>query len=58
MRRYELMNGSWNKMGGLMPLKRKPQGGCPAKNNRIMMNWNYYFSAILLYNNRLSERNL
>lgn len=38
MRRHELSNEQWEKIKDLLPPERKPQGGRPAKNNRIMMN--------------------
>ena len=38
MRRHELSNEQWEKIKDLLPPERNPQGGCPVKNNRIMMN--------------------
>ena len=43
MRRHELSNEQWEKIKDLLPPERKPQGGCPAKNNRIMMNGIIYW---------------
>ena len=43
MRRHELSNEQWEKIKDLLPPERKPQGGRPAKNNRIMMNGIIYW---------------
>ena len=43
MRRHELSNEQWEKIKDLLPPERKPQGGRPAKNSRIMMNGIIYW---------------
>lgn len=38
MKRHEISDNQWNKIKDLFPPERKPQGGRPAKSNRIMLN--------------------
>lgn len=38
MKRHEMSEGQWNKIKGLLPPERRPQGGRPAKINRDMLN--------------------
>jgi len=37
-RRYEIRDDQWEKVKGLLPPERKPQGGRPAIDNRKMLN--------------------
>lgn len=43
MRRHELSEEQWNKTKGLLPSEKKPQGGRPAKDNRLMLNGIIYW---------------
>ena len=43
MRRHELSEEQWNKIKKLLPLEKKPQGGRPAKDNRLMLNGIIYW---------------
>ncbi len=43
MRRHELSEEQWNKIKGLLPPEKKPQGGRPAKDNRLMLNGIIYW---------------
>lgn len=43
MRRHELTEGQWNKLKDLLPPERKPQGGRPAKDNRLMVHAMLYW---------------
>ena len=38
MRRHEISEEQWNRITEILPPERKPQGGRPAKNNRLMLN--------------------
>ena len=38
MRRHELTESKWNRIKDLLPSERKPQGGRPAKDNRLVLN--------------------
>ena len=38
MKRHEISDNQWNKIKDLFSPERKPQGGRPAKSNRIMLN--------------------
>jgi len=43
MKRHELTEGQWERIKGLLPAERKPQGGRPAKDNRVMLNGIIYW---------------
>jgi transposase len=43
MRRHELSDEQWNRIRDLLPPERKPQGGRPAKDNRVMLNGIIYW---------------
>lgn len=43
MRRHELSEEQWNRIKEKLPPERKPQGGRPAKNNRLMLNGIIYW---------------
>jgi len=43
MKRHELADAQWARMKGLLPPERKPQGGRPAKDNRLMLNAMLYW---------------
>ena len=43
MKRHELSEEQWNKIKELLPPERKPQGGRPAKDNRMMLNGIIYW---------------
>ena len=43
MRRHELSETQWNRIKDLLPPERKPQGGCPTKSNRVMLNAMVYW---------------
>ena len=43
MRRHELSETKWNRIKEILPPERKPQGGRPAKNNRLMLNGIIYW---------------
>jgi len=43
MRRHELYAEQWNRLKALLPPERKPQGGRPAKDNRVMLNGIIYW---------------
>lgn len=43
MRRHELSEEQWDKIKGLLPPEQKPQGGRPAKDNRLMLNGIIYW---------------
>ena len=43
MRRHELTDEQWNRVKDKLPPERKPQGGRPAKDNRVMLNGIVYW---------------
>lgn len=43
MRRHELTEEQWNKIKEILPPEKKPQGGRPAKDNRLMLNGIIYW---------------
>lgn len=43
MKRHEISEERWNRIKELLPPERKPQGGRPAKDNRIMLNGIIYW---------------
>ena len=43
MKRHELTQGQWNKIGPLLPPERKTTGGRPAKENRLIMDGILYW---------------
>ena len=43
MKRHELTDDQWNRVKGKLPAERKPQGGRPAKDNRVMLNGIIYW---------------
>ena len=43
MKRHELTDEQWERIGKYLPAERKPQGGRPAKDNRIMLNGIIYW---------------
>jgi transposase len=43
MRRHEISDIQWEKIKELLPAERKPQGGRPAKDNRLMLNGILYW---------------
>ena len=43
MRRHEFSEEQWNRIKKILPPERKPQGGRPAKNNRLMLNGIIYW---------------
>ena len=43
MRRHELSEDQWNRIKEILPPERKPQGGRPAKDNRLMLNGIIYW---------------
>jgi len=43
MRRHELNDEQWNRIKDFLPAERKPQGGRPAKDNRVMLNGILYW---------------
>jgi len=43
MRRHELSDEQWNRLKEKLPPERKPQGGRPAKDNRVMLNGIIYW---------------
>jgi transposase len=45
MKRHELTEKQWEKVKDLLPPERKPQGGRPAKDNRVMLNGIIYWLA-------------
>ncbi len=45
MKRHEMPEKKWEKIKGLLPPERKPQGGRPAKDNRVMLNGIIYWLA-------------
>ena len=38
MRRHELSDNQWKRIKDILPPERKPQGGRPAKDNRLVLN--------------------
>jgi len=38
MRRHELSDSQWKRIKDILPPERKPQGGRPAKDNRLVLN--------------------
>jgi transposase len=42
-RRHELTDDQWDRLKDKLPPERKPQGGCPAKDNRVMLNGILYW---------------
>ena len=43
MRRHELTDEQYNRIKDILPPERKPQGGRPAKDNRVMLNGIIYW---------------
>lgn len=43
MKRHEISEEQWNKIKDILPPERKPQGGRPAKDNRVMLNGIIYW---------------
>jgi len=43
MKRHEVSDGQWQRLKALLPPERKPQGGRPAKDNRMMLNAMLYW---------------
>ena len=43
MRRHEISDAHWERIKELLPPEHKPQGGRPAKNNRLMLNGIIYW---------------
>ena len=43
MRRHELTDEQYNRIKHVLPPERKPQGGRPAKDNRVMLNGIIYW---------------
>jgi transposase len=43
MKRQEISEAQWNRIKGFLPEERKPQGGRPAKDNRLMLNGIIYW---------------
>jgi len=43
MKRHEITEQQWEKVKGLLRPERKPQGGRPAKENRVMLNGIIYW---------------
>ena len=43
MKRHELSEEQWNKIKELLPPEKKPSGGRPAKDNRLMLNGIIYW---------------
>lgn len=43
MRRHELSEEQWNKIKEILPPEKNPQGGRPAKDNRLMLNGIIYW---------------
>ena len=43
MKRHELRDEDWNRIKAYLPPERKPQGGRPAKDNRVMLNGIIYW---------------
>jgi len=43
MKRHELTESQWNRIKDMLPLERKPHGGRPAKDNRLMLNGIIYW---------------
>jgi len=43
MRRHEISEEQWNRIKDLLPAERNPQGGRPAKDNRLMLNGIIYW---------------
>ena len=56
MKRHELTDVQWGKVKNLLPSERKPQGGRPAKDNRVMLNGIIYWLATGLPWRDLPER--
>ena len=38
MRRHEISDNQWKRIKSILPPERKPQGGRPAKDNRLVLN--------------------
>ena len=45
MKRHEMTDKQWERIKGLLPPERKPVGGRPAKDNRVMLNGIIYWLA-------------
>jgi transposase len=45
MKRHEMTEGQWERVKDFLPPERKPQGGRPAKDNRVMLNGIIYWLA-------------
>ena len=43
MKRHELTDRQWEEVKNMLPPERKPQGGRPAKDNRVMLNGIIYW---------------
>ena len=43
MKRHELTEAQWKRIRDKLPPERKPQGGRPAKDNRVMLNGIIYW---------------
>lgn len=43
MMNYRITTEQWKKMENMLPPERKPQGGRPAKDNRMMLNGMIYW---------------
>ncbi len=43
MRIHEISDEKWEKIIGILPAERKPRGGRPAKDNRVMLNGIIYW---------------
>ena len=43
MKRHELSDEQWNQIKEKLPPERKAKGGCPAKDNRSMLNAMLYW---------------
>ncbi len=48
MKRHELSEEQWKRIKEILPPERKPQGGRPAKDNRLMLNGIIYVLVVFL----------